>query len=151
MLHQAGRRAIVELHWHGKFRGPDFAPIPFKITAGRTEKLKDSDGGLIWTVTAAPVTDAEQATAENTARRREDDLMAAMRSHPEAGSLSDLARAAGWSYANGEPNKTWVNRTLQTLKAERLVEKKRGRWLLAKGAAGRGARRGPVEDEKLPF
>ena len=31
---------IVEVHWHVKFRGPDFAPIPFRIAAGQSEKLK---------------------------------------------------------------------------------------------------------------
>ena len=51
---------LVDLHWHVKFRGPDFEPIPFKITACQSEKLKNSDGEKIWTVTAAPVTAAEQ-------------------------------------------------------------------------------------------
>jgi hypothetical protein len=34
----------VEIHWQGKFRGPDFAPIPFKLEVGTCERLKDSKG-----------------------------------------------------------------------------------------------------------
>ena len=37
----------VDLHWHGTYRGPDFAPLHFRITAGTTEKLKDSKGRSI--------------------------------------------------------------------------------------------------------
>ena len=36
--------SVVELHWHGKFRGPEFEPISFKIQAGQSEKLKDAKG-----------------------------------------------------------------------------------------------------------
>jgi hypothetical protein len=49
------REAMTEVHWLGKFRGPDFAPLPFKLTPGTSEKLKDSKDRLIWTVTAQPL------------------------------------------------------------------------------------------------
>ena len=38
---------IVELHWQGKFRGPDFAPIPFTIGVGISPKLVDGRGRTI--------------------------------------------------------------------------------------------------------
>ena len=141
--------AVVDLHWHGKFRGPDFAPIPFKITPGRTGSLKDSDGDMIWTVTATPISEAEQTAAENTAHSRQDELMAAMQNRPGS-SLSELAREAGWLDAAGEPNKSLVQRTLTGLKADGLAEKKRGRWVLTK-AAGKGPRGRSFRDSELPF
>ncbi len=135
---------IVELHWHGKFRGPDFAPIPFKITAGTSERLKDGKGRPIWTVTARPATDNEKADAENTARRRQDELLVAMLRHSEA-SLANLACAAGWTYKSGAPNKTLANRTMQTLKVDGLVERKRGQWHLTKsGRVAARAAGGPI-------
>jgi hypothetical protein len=91
---------LVDLHWHVKFRGPDFAPIPFKITAGQSEKLKDSDGEKIWTVTAAPVTAAEQEAAMDTAQRRRDELIVAMQGEP-GGSMVQLADAAGSAHGGG--------------------------------------------------
>ena len=36
--------AVVTLHWQGKFRGPDFAPIPFMLAPVTAEALKDSKG-----------------------------------------------------------------------------------------------------------
>jgi hypothetical protein len=108
---------------------------------------------MIWTVTAEPVSDAEQK-AEDRARKHQDELMAAMRANPEA-SLAELARAAGWFYSNGDPNKTLANGVMQELKAERLVEKKRGHWtLVTKGPRGPRRSRGESElpkDEELPF
>jgi AAA domain len=147
---------VVQLHWHGKFRGPDFAPIPFEITAGRTNRLKDSDGELIWTVTARPITDAQQAAAERNARKHQDELMAAMRSNPRA-SLADLAQAAGWFYVNGEPNKTLAYRIMQELKAEKLAEKRRGQWVLTEAKRSRRSKKDdepsehnePKEDDEL--
>src|SRR5262249_24369858 len=63
---------IVELHWHGKFRGPDFAPIPFMITVGKSVKLVDSKGRAISTVTAHPVSQHEVEEADSAARFRQD-------------------------------------------------------------------------------
>jgi hypothetical protein len=91
---------LIDLHWHVKFRGPDFEPIPFKITPGQSEKLTDSDDEKIWTVTAAPVTAAEQEAVMDTAQRRRDDLT--MQGQPGA-SLKELAEAAGWRTKEGEP------------------------------------------------
>src|SRR4051812_30885726 len=43
---------LVTLHWQGKFRGPDFAPITFETRAVTAERLKDSKGRPITTVLA---------------------------------------------------------------------------------------------------
>ena len=36
---------VVDLHWHQKMRGPDFPPIPFLLTPGTSEKIKDARAG----------------------------------------------------------------------------------------------------------
>jgi len=47
----------VELHWHGKFRGPDFAPMLFQLKVVTHERLKDTDGNLIQSVVALALSD----------------------------------------------------------------------------------------------
>lgn len=37
----------VELHWQGKFRGHEFAPILFTLPTVTHEQLKDSRGRLV--------------------------------------------------------------------------------------------------------
>jgi hypothetical protein len=54
---------VTEVHWQGKFRGIDFGAIPFRLEVGKTDKLKDSKGRLLWTVTARPVTMEERDAA----------------------------------------------------------------------------------------
>jgi AAA domain len=39
--------SVVTLHWQGKFRGRDFAPIPFRLSLATTPTLKDSKGRTI--------------------------------------------------------------------------------------------------------
>jgi hypothetical protein len=41
---------IAQMHWAGKFRGPDFAPLVFEIKTVTLDELKDSDGEHIPTV-----------------------------------------------------------------------------------------------------
>jgi hypothetical protein len=41
--------AAIELHWQGKFRGPDFAPITFQVKTVTHQDLKDSKGRLVFT------------------------------------------------------------------------------------------------------
>lgn len=122
---------VVEVHWHGKFRGADFAPIPFQLRAGTSEKLKDSKGRLISTVTATPITEQEQMTAEDDARRDQDELMRVMREDTGL-SIADIAEALGWRYRDGKPARSKVQRVLTALKRDGLMEKKRGIWMLTK-------------------
>jgi hypothetical protein len=123
---------VVDLHWHGKFRGPDFSPIPFMLTAGTSERIKDSKGRLIWTVTAKPMKAAERKMAEDLGQVNQQKLLDAMKAK-EGASLIDLARYCGWFYKNnGEPNKSLVERIMHDLEAKRLVKKEHGHWKLTK-------------------
>ena len=135
---------VVELHWQGKFRGPDFAPIPFQINVGKSAKLVDSKGRAISTVTARPISQVEVAEADAAAGFRQDRLLEALQKEPGA-SLADLAKALRWFYQNGEPNKTLVNRTLKALETARLVKKDGRRWVVTK--AGQKAQNSRFTDE----
>jgi hypothetical protein len=50
---------LSDLHWTGKFRGPDFEKITFHLTTITTTKLTDAKGRLLPTVMAEVVTDAQ--------------------------------------------------------------------------------------------
>ena len=138
---------LVEVHWYGKFRGPDFAPIPFQLVPGTSEKLKDSKGRSIWTVTARAISEQEQRHAQETAREDQDDLLVVMRANPDLVTLTEFARKVGWFYKDGTPNKTKVNRTLQALKRAGLVNNARDRWTVTKAGAAAPARRSKPQGE----
>jgi hypothetical protein len=123
--------SVVSVHWHAKFRGPDFAPILFKLVPGTTEKLKDSKGRLVWTVTATPITEAEQAGLDNVGRKRQDELLVLLQTQP-ALTLVEMAERLNWNTINGLPNKTLVNRCLAALIKDKLVERKRGKLRVTK-------------------
>src|SRR5262249_57673347 len=61
----------VELHWCGKFRGPDFAPMFFQLKVVTHERLKDADGNLIQTVVALSLT--HEGLRDMTSARRTDE------------------------------------------------------------------------------
>ena len=120
---------IVELNTHGKFRGPEFSPISFKIVPGTSDKLVDTKGRLIWTVTAMPITGTERDGIDNSARAKYDDLLVMMKDRPGL-SLSGYAEALNWRYANGDFNKRLVQTAMTAMTKDKLVEKKNDRYCL---------------------
>ncbi len=125
------RDPIVRLHWHGKFRGPDFTPLLFKLQTGTSDKLVDNKGRRIITVVAAPISEAEEA-AMGTAQRESMNSLLLLIADEEGLSLSGMATKLGWDTASGSPNKGLVNRTLKRLVAAGLVESEPGRTALTK-------------------
>jgi hypothetical protein len=142
----------VTVHWHGKFRGPEFAPMYFQLKSGTTEKLKTKKGKLIWTVTASTMSDNEASEMKDINRRKQDQVLAVMQRHIGTNlSLADIADKLQWIMLNGKPNKGLVNRTLKALEDEKLIKKVRGIWELT--AAGREAAikaRGPHQHQAPP-
>jgi hypothetical protein len=122
---------VVGVSTQGKFRGPEFAPLSFKLQTGTSEKLKDSKGRLIPTVTAVPVADAERALMDEAARAEQEELLSLMREKPGL-SLAAMAMELGWLDSNGRPYKTKVRRALQALADLKLIEKRNGVWQLTK-------------------
>jgi len=121
---------IVELNTHGKFRGPEFSPISFKIVPGTSDKLVDTKGRLIWTVTAMPITETERDGIDNSARAKYDDLLVMMKDRPGL-SLAGYAEALDWRYANGDFNKRLVQTAMTAMTKDKLIEKKNDRYYVS--------------------
>jgi AAA domain len=115
---------LADLHWTGKFRGPDFAPITFRTDTAYPPALVDKRGRPLPTVVASFVTPAQAEVAQAGAVKQEDALLAAMKDNPR-GSLATWAAACGW-LINGSlarPNKQLASRVANRLKKDKLVAK----------------------------
>jgi hypothetical protein len=120
---------VVEMTTHGKFRGPEFKPFAFKIVPGTSDKLIDSKGRKIWTVTAVPISAADQSAMEDAGKARQDELLQAMKAAPGA-SLATLADALGWRDQNGDPYKMLVHRMMRKLCDAKLAKKQGEHFVL---------------------
>jgi hypothetical protein len=73
---------LADLHWTGKFRGPDFAPITFRTDTAYPPTLVDKKGRPLPTVIASFVTPEQAEIARAGALSQEDALLAAMKENP---------------------------------------------------------------------
>jgi hypothetical protein len=121
--------SIVEVHWQGKFRGPDFAPLTFETRTVTHDKLKDTKGRLLPTVIAAPLSEADQQERVTIARTHQDQLLTLLERNGNA-SHPDLAKRLGWFMSNGDPYKMLVRRTLKALADDKLITPDRGGYKL---------------------
>lgn len=117
--------AIVTLHWQGKFRGPDFAPIPFQLSSATASALRDSKGRTIPTVIARAMSERERSMAEANTRSDEDLLLIAIGEHDRS-SMAGLADALRWSNSKGRPDKSRVQRSADRLRKAGYVKMERG-------------------------
>jgi hypothetical protein len=127
---------LVDLHWTGKFRGPDFQKITFRLKTIKTTKLADSKGRLLPTVLAEVICEADIAKAENKAETQENRLLAAMLDKPK-GSIADWANHCGWLSTPmpgelAQPLKSLVHRVLKRLGTSGMVAQKGGKYRLTK-------------------
>jgi hypothetical protein len=111
---------VVELHWQGKFRGPDFQPLTFQLRQVTHERLKDTKGRLIPSVVAGFLSDAAQEDMAAAARAHENQVLAAYASTPSA-SLADVARSLGWLTKSDQPEKMKVKRAREKLRSAKLI------------------------------
>jgi hypothetical protein len=131
------RERIAEVHFLKKWRGVEFAPFSFELRPGTTDKLLDSRGRKLWTVTARPMDAGERATADAVNASNEDRVLRLLLDRPGL-SYADMAVALGWRYAStNEPDKSKVTRTLDALAKDGLAKKDGGRgdrgvWTLTK-------------------
>jgi hypothetical protein len=121
---------LTELHWQGKFRGPDFEPIYFELVSTRTDRLVDSQGRQIPTVVAKPISETDREKFDARAQSMADTLLICMHEAGPGASIAKLAEAADWRLSTGGPNKSKVERQLKSLEKEKLVKKERGAWVL---------------------
>ena len=112
----------VELHWQGKFRGPEFSPIIFQLRQVTNPKLKDSDGRLLPTILASHLSEAGQQEIECAFRNRKEKLLHTIANGGDQ-SQTELAKKLGWYAKDGTPYKTLVSRTIKGLEKDKLVKK----------------------------
>jgi hypothetical protein len=105
----------TELHWQGKFRGVEFAPMHFMLRTVTHELLKDSKERLIPTVVCDWISDTAKEEIAKQRVHDEDRLLALINADPRA-SLATLANKMGWKLHNGEPHKTKVKRAIGAMK-----------------------------------
>lgn len=116
--------SAVELHWQGKFRGPDFAPINFRLETVTHELLRDTKGRLVPTVIAQSIS---EETAENIAKSLvsdENDVLASIRDDPSL-NIRERGQKLGWLMRNNEPNRMKVQRAVLSLEKDGLIRKNR--------------------------
>jgi hypothetical protein len=119
---------VTEMHWQGKIRGPDFAPLTFRLRTLPTGFV-DRKGRPVMTVVAEPM--SEEAVAEHKKQvvANEDVVLLAMREHPDW-SYAQIAENAGWIDDAKRPEKWKVQRALASLSEDKLIRRKRKKWVL---------------------
>jgi hypothetical protein len=123
---------LVEVTWHGKFRGPDFAPFSFKLIPAQSPKLVDSKGRLTWTIFARAVSDAEQETLKSVGHAELGKVLRVVLDHPGY-TLNEIAKHLHWFTQRKEPSKQKVHRLMGKLQKAKLVEQRHDeRYVLTK-------------------
>ena len=123
----------VEMHWQGKFRGPEFNSISFALRSVTHERLKDSKGRLIPTVVASPLSDQGREDIAKAVEGREDELLVALLDPANRkASQSELARRLNWKMSDGKPYHVLVKRILKSLANDKLITIERARITLTK-------------------
>jgi hypothetical protein len=120
---------FIEMHWQGKFRGPEFSPMTFQLKIVTHPRLVDSKGRLMPTVVAVPLSEEGQMEMAALQEKDEDQVLLAIADNPR-GSLAEYARTLGWALKDQTPNKMRVQRATKALARHKLVTVFRNVWKL---------------------
>ena len=114
---------VTEMHWQGKIRGPDFAPLGYRLRSVPTG-FADRRDRPVMTIVAEPM--SEEAVADHTKQTlaNEDVVLRALRDHPEW-SWAQIARNTGWVDDGDQPEKWKVGRTIRSLAEDKLIDRRR--------------------------
>ena len=116
----------VKLHWQGKLRGVEFDPLFFRIETASSPDVIDAKGREVQLPVMRPATEVDAERREEAETNSDIALLKAMLAEP-------AATQARWAELIGRA-KSIVNKKLQHLKREKLVEKTLGKWSVsAKG------------------
>jgi hypothetical protein len=110
----------TELHWQGKFRGPEFDPMSFELHTVSAKELVDSKGRPIRTVVAVPLSDEDRAALEASQHQDGDLILSVMGKTPGL-SLMEMAKALDWKNAKQQPDKRRTQKSMDRLKRGGLV------------------------------
>lgn len=111
------------LHWNGKIRGPDFAPLDFRLLQVSTG-TQDSKGRDVATVVAMPIDEGEVADRNRQNVANEDALLRSFHEHPDW-SRAQRARDLNWLDGDGEPERWRVGRVANELVKQGLLKQER--------------------------
>jgi len=112
--------SIIEVHWQGKFRGPDFEPIGFELATINSAKLKDSKGGQIPTVMAKPLTELRRVDIEKEAYSDENAVLLTLLHQPRI-TLRAICDANNWLSKKGKFSVSRAQRAVNKLKRSNHV------------------------------
>jgi AAA domain len=114
---------VTELHWCSKIRGPDFSAVGYRLrqvpTGLTDEKSRDE-----MTIVAEPMSEEAVADHAKQTLANEDVVLRALRDHPDW-SWAQIARETGWVGDDDRPERWKVQRALQTLADDKLIERPR--------------------------
>ena len=119
----------VTMHWHGKFRGPDFDPMAFELAEVRAPALVDSKGRQIPTIIARALDDEAHARLRAKARADNSAVLRTLAAGKDM-SLTDIAVAIGWHNKKGEANKSRARVVTDRLRKDGLVRLDQDMWVL---------------------
>jgi AAA domain/Bifunctional DNA primase/polymerase, N-terminal len=111
----------TSLHWAGKFRGPEFAPLHFILKTVTHPDIKDSDDRKLPQVVCEALSEDETEEIVDRKRADENDVLAMIADDP-AISYRDIAVKMGWKLYNGEPYQSKASRTVQALLTAKLIK-----------------------------
>jgi hypothetical protein len=114
----------VRLHWQGKLRGLEFTPRPFRFEITGSPDVVDAKGRQVQLPVLRPSTEADDEQREAVETNLDAALLRAMRDNP-------TGRQVEWGEAIGLKSKGSVNKRLQRLKTDKLVESLMGRWIIS--------------------
>jgi hypothetical protein len=115
---------VVSLHWQGKLRGLEFQPVPFRFEITGSPDIFDAKGRQVQLPTLRPTTEQLAEDRDDEAIGTDVKLLRAMRAVP-GGTQLDWANAIGRA-------KSLVNKRLQKLASEKIVEVSLCRWSITK-------------------
>lgn len=127
----AKRGEASSLHWLGKHRGPDFAPLLFDMRQVTAPGLVDSRGRAIPTVLASPVGEEEVVQRADAGNRDDDEILLAIRANGNR-SLSDFAADLGWHLEDGGVDKQRAANATDRLKRQDLIHYAARVWKLTR-------------------
>ncbi len=119
---------VTELHWQGRFCGPDFSPVGYQLRRIATG-LTDTRDRPEMTVVAEPMSDEALANRAKQALANQDVVLKALRQAPNP-SYAQIARDAGWIDQDDQPQKWRVQRIIAGLATAKLIARDRpgGQW-----------------------
>jgi len=135
----------IEIHWQGKFRGPDFDALTFRLETATHERLITKKGKLIPTVVAKYLSEAARDEIQKANLSDRQRLVAEIAKDGKA-SVAEYAARCGFLLGTGLPNKRKTHTMIGALKRKKIVTGEPGDYSVPKPRKS-GTINGTVEDQ----